>query len=196
MLHNFNGFSLGVDYQRGLITSLVIGGKERLSGPSLLFRIRLRDKDGGSVLVTSCEAGSCQITNDGAIYDGFSVDISVRVFLACDTGEASWRINVMPKNENFFAEWVEFPSLTLPRLEDNNTDGTGGKILFPYNEGALISDMDNREDGFLRYRESEYPSMGFYAVFPNMVFAQMLAYVWADVGLYIGAHDKKEGSRI
>ena len=193
MLHNFNGFSLGVDYQRGLITSLVIGGKERLSGPSLLFRIRLRDKDGGSVLVTSCEAGSCQITNDGAIYDGFSVDISVRVFLACDNGEASWRINVTPKNENFFAEWVEFPSLTLPRLEDNNTDGTGGKILFPYNEGALISDMDNREDGFLRYRESEYPSMGFYAVFPNMVFAQMLAYVWADVGLYIGAHDKKRG---
>ena len=189
----FHQFSLGVDFSRGLITSMIIRGKERVVEPSVLFRVRLRDREGKCVLLTPHDAAFCQIVEDGARYGGFQPDISVSVRLTNEGGEAAWRIKIIPASDQYLVEWVEFPSVTLPALEDNNSLGTGGKILFPYNEGALISDMDKREGSFLCYRESEYPSMGTYAVFPNMVFAQMLAYLWSDAGLYMGAHDEKRG---
>lgn len=193
MLLELDKFSIAVDFESGLITSFMIGGKERLAEPSLLFRIRLRDSEGKTFLITSREASTVKITDDGAIYGGFPTDVSVRVFLSAEKGEAAWRIKVTPLTENYFVEWVEFPQITLPCLEDNNTEGTGGKILFPYNEGALVSDMDNREESGFCYCEAEYPSKGLYAVFPNMVFAQILAYIWNDAGFYMGAHDKKRG---
>ena len=58
---------------------------------------------------------------------------------------------------------------------------------------ALISDAACREGTDFRYEEPQYPSKGCYAIFPNMVFSQMLAYLWKDVGLYIGAHDRQRG---
>lgn len=41
-----------------------------------------------------------------------------------------------------------------------------------------------------RHCEPEYPSMGSYAMFPNMISSQMLAYLWDGVGIYFGAHDE------
>lgn len=193
MLLKFSKFSMKLDLENGTLSSLVLNNTERISEPSALFTIRLRDREGRPVIISSREAKNHTKTDDGAIYSGFEPSISVRVSIKNENDEAAWRIFIKPDSSEYFIEWVDFPSINLPHLEENNTLGTGGKILFPYNEGALISDIDNREESFLRYTEPEYPSMGSYAIFPNMVCSQMLAYVWKDAGLYIGAHDKKRG---
>ena len=182
-----------MDWKSGVVTSLSIHGQERLREPSTLFSLRLRDREGKATLLTAREASEVQLTEDGAIYTGFAQDVKVQVFVKNEKGEASLKINVTPQNDLYFIEWVEFPSLILPPLRENNTEGTGGEILFPYNEGALVSDIDRREDCFLRYCEAEYPSRGVNAVFPNMVFAQMLAYIFQDASLYIGLHDRSRG---
>jgi hypothetical protein len=46
---------------------------------------------------------------------------------------------------------------------------------------------------WLHHNEPEYPSMGSYSIFPNMLSSQMIAYLWNDIGLYIGAHDERRG---
>ena len=193
MVLKLRDFSLEADFKKGAITSLVMAERERVSGLSPLFRVRLRDKIGKAYIVTSFDALFCSETEDGAIYTGFDPDIAVSVRLNDENGEAAWRIKVTPRNEDYFVEWVDFPSITLPLTEENNDSGFGGKILFPYNEGVLISNIESRDTSWLNYREPEYPSSGCYGVFPNMVSSQMLGYVWQDVGLYMGAHDSKRG---
>jgi hypothetical protein len=190
---NLKQLHLSVDFQSGFMTSLQIGGCECLVEKSPLFRICLRDKEGSTVVVTAADARACTETEDGACYSDFlMLPLSVDATLKEENGEAAWRIAVTPPS-GFFVEWVEYPLVTLPSLQDNNPLGNGGKILFPYNEGALISDADCREGTDFRYEEPQYPSKGCYAIFPNMVFSQMLAYLWKDVGLYIGAHDRQRG---
>ena len=194
VIMEFNGFSLGIDYKKGAISSLAVGGRERICRTAPLFRVRLRDKRGEPMTFTAFDAGECTLTEDGAVYGGFSGAVAtVRVRLAKECGEAEWRISVTPKDGEHLVEWVEFPGIILPPLTDNNPGGTGGKVLLPYNEGVLVSDMELREGSIFKYREPEYPSKGSYAMFPNMVCSQMLAYVWDDVSLYIGAHDKDRG---
>ena len=186
--------AITVNFEKGYIGSLLIRGKERIASVLPLFAIRIRDRAGKAVICTAYDAKRCVETEDGAIYDGFQhADISVIVCLTEECGEAAWRISVIPGNDEFFVEWVEFPKINLPALIDNNTDENGGKILFPYNEGALVSDLDSREQSGFAHKDAEYPSLGSFSVFPNMVCSQMLAYLWNDVGLYIGAHDEKRG---
>ena len=188
-----NNLHLTVDFQRGVITSLLIGGRERLMGATPIFRICVRGKDGSTVTVTPDDARSCIEKEEGALYTDFSpLSLSVRITLKEEGGEAAWRIAVTP-SKDFFVEWVDFPPITLPALEDNNPSGNGGQILFPFNEGVLISDIERRENSDFFYTEPQYPSQGSFAVFPNMVFAQMLAYIFTDAALYLGAHDGKRG---
>ena len=63
--------------------------------------------------------------------------------------------------------------------------------MFPYNEGALISDWNVRQETSFRYQDPDYPSKGSYMVFPNMMFAQMMSYLWEDAGVYMGANDER-----
>ena len=193
---NFDKMSFSVDFRKGEITSLKVGGEERLAGKSPLFRVCLRNDVSENVIVSSYDAASCIEIENGAVYTGFSgADISVRVCFASENGEAAWRIAVTPASERYFVEWVDLLPLTLPPLVENNKEGNGGKILFPYNEGVLVSNIDTREidNAWLKHEDAKYPSKGCYAVFPNMVCSQMLAYLWEDVGLYIGAHDEQRG---
>ncbi len=185
---------LSVDYAKGHIDSLMIQGKERLASRLPLFAVCLRDKNGKAVVYTAYDAKSCVETEDGAIYKDFGeVGFSVQVHLNIESEEAAWRISVSLETNDFFVEWVDFPKINLPILADNNTEQNGGRILFPYNEGVLVSDLNLREGSIFAHKDAEYPSQGWFAVFPNMVCSQMLAYLWNDVGLYIGAHDKKRG---
>lgn len=185
--------TLCVDFAKGRIESLVISGRERIASPMPLFCIRLRDKEVRAVLCTSYDAVHCTQTENGAIYSGFScLDVSVRIYLTDERGEAAWRIAVAPHNDRYFVEWVDFPPVHLPALKENNSSGNGGRILLPYNEGVIISDIDAREEA-MPHIEAEYPSLGSYTVFPNMICSQMLAYLWDDAGLYIGAHDARRG---
>lgn len=187
---NLRKATLSVDFDKGLITSFSILKKERLAAHSPLFCVQLRDSNGDAVLLRPCEAGRCVQEADGALYTDFpEVDASVFVGLRESGGEAEWRIRVSLGSDRYFTEWVDFPSLALPRL----AEGCGSKILFPYNEGVLISNSDLRESSWLCHREAVYPSMGCYSVFPNMLSSQMISYIFEDAGIYIGAHDERRG---
>lgn len=198
LLHNL---AISVDFLAGHISSVIVNGIERLAHPSPLFRLRLRDHNGRAICFDTYDAHTCHPTEDGAIYTNFKRSdtelcldsLSVRVFLADENGEAAWRVSVDPSTEDYFVEWIDFPMVTLPHLSENNPLGTGGEILHPYNEGALISDWSAREETAFAYRSPEYPSKGSYAIFPNMICSQLIAYLWKDAGLYIGVHDPKRG---
>ena len=182
---------IAVDFEKGNISSLSIRGKERLASAVPLFALRLRDKAGVVTDLTAYDAETCTPTEDGAIYGFSAAALSVAVHLTDEGGEAAWRISATPQNEDFLVEWVEFPKINLPLLRDN-AEG-GGRILFPFNEGVLVSDIDRHERAWITRHDAEYPSRGNYSVFPNMICSQMLAYLWEDVGLYVGAHDGRRG---
>ena len=186
--------TLTVDFAAGHVASLVLGGKERVVAPTALWRLRLRDQAGRASVYSAYDAKACTLTEDGAIYAGFDgQSFTVCVYLAEKEGDAAWRAEVRGLDGEHVVEWLDFPLLTLPALKENNEQGNGGTILYPYNEGALISNNDHRNQTDFRHWEPEYPSLGCYGVFPNMVCSQMQAYLWEDAGLYFGAHDQARG---
>lgn len=194
MLLNLKDIVISLDLAAGAIDSVIIRGKERLAKKSQIFSVRLRDAEGKTVTLTSLDARLCTETAGGATYTGFSVaDVSVSVSLSDEMGDVACRISVTPMSERYFVECVDVLPMVLPHLVANNVSGDGGKILFPYNEGVLISDADVRDNMWLRHEDASYPSKGCYAVFPNMICSQMLAYIWDDAALYVGAHDAARG---
>ena len=193
MILDLRNGRLTVDFERGSIESLFIGGIERVACRLPLFNVRLRNREGGSVTVGAYDAGSCSLFEGGAEYSSFDRAVErVSVLLEERCGEAEWRIKVVPSDGDFCIESVDFPLINLPELCDNNALG-GGAVLYPYNEGALITDMDVRDGSGFGHADAEYPSKGKYSVFPNMICSQMLAYLWDDAGLYVGAHDGARG---
>ena len=190
----FYNMTLTVDFSAGHLTSLRIGGKERVCAPTALWRLRLRDLDGNATVYSAYDATAITPTEDGAIYAGFALaGLCVQVHLAEKQGSAAWRAEVRGLDQGHVVEWLDFPLVSLPALKENNREGNGGTILYPYNEGALISNNDHRNMTDFRHWEPEYPSLGCYGVFPNMICSQMQAYLWEDAGLYFGAHDPSRG---
>ena len=187
-----SGISMTLDVKKACISSLIIANKERLAGEVPIFRVGLRDPKGELRVITAFDAQECEQTSDGARYFAFpdTDGFSVRIRLDSSEDELAWYIELENQCAEILAEWVDFPLLSLPRLKKNNLSGDGGEILFPYNEGAIVSDDLRRNiSSISRHLDPVYPSIGRYAIFPNMVSSQMLAYLWDDVGLYIGAHD-------
>ena len=181
-----NNIELTINEEGGYIASLKLNGKERLVDKSPIFKIRLRDTDGSSLCLEPSDANTACIKDGCLIYTGFGdcfADLCARVKIASDDG-VSWQIAIDSVPSEYAIEWIELPRLCLPRLIEN--DKRGGRLLSPYDEGIIISD----ETAFPRY-EPEYPSSGAYLTFPNKLCSQFMAYLFDDVGLYIGAHDEK-----
>ncbi|MBR5602016.1 MAG: hypothetical protein IKW24_05245, partial [Clostridia bacterium] len=189
-----SNMTLTVDFATGQIASLVLGGKQRVAAPAPIFALRLRDAKGNATVYSAKDATAATPTEDGAMYSGFGLQgLCVQVHLTEQKGSAAWRIGVKGLDAEHFVEWVDFPLVTLPALRENNENGDGGQILLPYNEGVLVSDNDHRQQTDFRHWEPEYPSLGCYPIFPNMISSQMMAYLWEDAGLYLGAHDAQRG---
>ena len=189
-----SNMTLTVDFATGQIASLVLGGKQRVAAPAPIFALRLRDAKGNATVDSAKDATAATPTEDGAMYSGFGLQgLCVQVHLTEQKGSAAWRIGVKGLDAEHFVEWVDFPLVTLPALRENNENGDGGQILLPYNEGVLVSNNDHRQMTDFRHWEPEYPSLGCYPVFPNMISSQMMAYLWEDAGLYLGAHDAQRG---
>ncbi len=179
---------LHIDEKSGVISYFKLGKREFSSFSCPIFCARLRDLDGQCYLIDSTKAQCVSVNNDSIVFSGFGKDfpsLCVSVFITANSS-ISWQIEIDNVPKEYALEWVEFPKICLPRLVDN--DPLGGKILFSYDEGMLLSD----ETALPRY-EPEFPMSGAYFIFPNMVSSQFLAYLFDDVGLYIGAHDKERG---
>ena len=189
-----SNISVTIDFSAGQISSLLIHGKQRRESPKPLFLFNLRDTQGNSTAYSTYDAGKYSVTDDGAVYSCFdSTELYVRVRVVNKNSGIAWRAEIGGIDDSHVVEWLDFPLVTLPSLSGNNANGTGGQILLPYNEGVLISNNDHRERTDFRHYELEYPSLGCYPVFPNMISSQMMAYLWEDAGLYIGAHDSERG---
>lgn len=179
---------LNIDTNKGNISSLTLGKHSCLVSEAPLFVVRFRNKDGEYHLVNSTIAENVNTDTSVITYTGFGGDFSNLCVTVRVSGgnDISWEIEVTSVPCEYAVEWVEFPKICLPRLIDN--DKNGGQILFPYNEGMLLTD-----EALLPRYEPEFPSSGAYFMFPNMVCSQFMAYLFDDIGLYIGAHDRQRG---
>ena len=179
---------LAIDSKGGFISSLKIKGNQVCQGKLPLFQIRLLDKNGEKYYIDSFMADFCSLDNGMLTYSDFGGDFSSLVVnVIINTGdEILWKIKISSVPKDYAIEWVELPKICLPRLIDN--DKNGGKILFPYDEGVLLTN-----EALLPRYEPEFPMSGAYFIFPNKVSSQFLAYLFEDFGLYIGAHDKERG---
>ncbi|MBQ8508626.1 MAG: hypothetical protein IJ493_01850 [Clostridia bacterium] len=178
--------ALTVDFAAGCVVSLTLDGRELVSERLPLFSLRLRDHDGSATLSDAFAASSCDAEGGRAVYHLDGLDVTVT--LTADNGRAAWDIAV-ENHTGLLIEYVDFPNIALPKLAKNG----GGTILFPYNEGALVDDLDKRQRTGFRHVEPEYPSHGSYAMFPYMVHSQFLCYLTGGAGLYLGAHDERRG---
>ena len=177
---------LSIDIENGIISSLKIKERELCDTTCPIFCVRLRNEAGECFYIDSTGAKDVSLGEGEIVYHGFDNDFSeltVKVLIDADEN-ISWKIEVKNIPNKYAIEWVEFPKICLPRLIDNNKNG--GKILFPYNEGMMVTD-----EGLLPRYEPEFPMSGAYFIFPNMVCSQFMAYLFDDISLYIGAHDKK-----
>lgn len=183
-----SNLELTINKDKGVISSLKLSGKELIKEVCPIFVIRLRDIDGKMYYIDSCKARNVELANGQIVYSDFGDDFSsVFAKLKLESNDGiGWYIEIGGTSKDYALEWVELPRICLPKLIDNSPEG--GKILFPHDEGIIVTN----ETELPRY-EPEFPSSGAYFMFPNKLSSQFMAYLFDSCGLYIGAHDPKRG---
>ncbi|MBQ7153524.1 MAG: hypothetical protein IJR83_06285 [Clostridia bacterium] len=181
------GLRLETDAECRQIRSLCLKDKDCCAGGVPLFSAKLRDRLGESVVLDATDAKTVCRCGDTVSFSGFKeelrdlcVDVTIR-----EAKGIEWGISFTSVPEQFAVEWIDFPKIRLRSLGEN--DPEGGRILYPYNEGVLISDERRHQT-----RDPEYPS-GNTVSFPGMLCSQFIAYVFPHSGLYMGAHDPERG---
>lgn len=181
-----NGFSVEIDRENGCILSMKVGEKTLSCGKIPFFAVKLRTRQGQSRIV---DASACRyVGGNEDVMEYAHSDLAVKVLLQAEKDGFVWRLSVKNKTDDLL-EWAELASFGVRgKLKDE--DGGCGEIIYPFNEGCIVSDMKKRELYPFRYVEPEYPSMGKYSIFPNMVSSQFLAYIAEGKGVYYAMHDK------
>ncbi len=183
------------DFQRGVISSMVHEGIEICAKESALFSLRLTDKSGDIIDLSSQDAATVKLQEGKygftAVYSDFPEDIAVTLFITkCDSGfQARFAVK---NNTDKIVEHIEPFALILKPFIRN---GGIGRMVYPYNEGALVEDNDLRATTHLQHLEPGYPTVTCCGLFPNMLCSQFLAYLFEGHGLYIGAHDEVRGPK-
>ena len=187
-LKNSNGV-ITFDFQKGVISSVAYKGIEICAKESDIFSLRLTDRAGNVADYSSKQAKSVQELDGGltVVYSDFPENITATVFIT-ENGNG-FKLRIAVKNDtDKIVEHVEVCPLILKPFVKN---GGIGKMLFPFNEGALVDDDNLRAPCHMQHLEPQYPSLGSFGIFPNMICSQFLAYLFEGHGLYIGAHDKE-----
>ncbi len=189
-----NKGSITVDFARGVIASILSGSTELTLGETPIFELRLLEADGTKHELFASDATSVTLTDDGAVYGGFEYDVTVKIWARCDD-----RLELFIDVDNRTAwavEWVKFPCVSLKPLSGN---GGIGRVVYPYNEGALVDDADLRNgiwNNAFGHKDPEYPSHGSYCMFPYMICSQFEGYISREGdGFYLGAHDTERGPK-
>ena len=155
-----------------------------------IFKIAYLDQDGNSyrVEVEDMTFQSCE--KDASSWKAVYKNDLLQVIVYASIGEElEWKIDVDIQPE-YILEWVNFPQIAVPHeLKDN---GGTSKILWGYNEGGIIDNLEYRQSTFLKYCEPRYPSEPTTCIYPGIVESPFLAYYNEVSGLYFGAHDKED----
>lgn len=190
-LHFDNSFQLIFDEEKASIISLKKGSHELIHELLPFFSLRLRDKDNSCINLSSFDFDFINRKGNYFNYSNEFVDIELYLNRVCNGLDC--KIDIKNKTK-YVIEWVELNSFGLnPKLADE--DYGEGKILFPYNEGCIVSNMARRNASPFPYIDATYPSLGKYAIFPNMVSSQFICYLEEGYGIYFGLHDKDRGTK-
>lgn len=186
-----NGSEVTIDFEHAAVISVIVAGEELTCGRLPFYAVRLRREDGTARIITAGEGHFLSFWENTAWYEHEEIDVTLSV--KQERNSLLWRIAVKNKTEDLL-EWAEVMSLgVFGKLRDE--EGGKGEIVYPYNEGALVTDMERREHSRFPYREPEYPSRGAYSVFPNMISSQFLAYIAGRKGIYLGMHDEERTTK-
>lgn len=182
----FGNGTVRIDWRDGLVAGLRYRERTLMSRPQPIFTLGLRDAAGQPVRLCSTEA-DVSPAGEGATY-AFAGKATVSVSAAAEGERLVWRARVSAEPP-FVPEYLDFPGLRIDGpLAENGGDA---RVLWPYNEGAIISDGDRKPD----MEEPLYPSKGNYAMFPYMLGSQFLAYLFGGDGLYLGVEDERRGPK-
>lgn len=186
-----NEYQVTMNFEKGAICGIIFGNENILAGETPFFSVKIRDRQGKSRILSAFDCVFKGFDGKSAVYSHEQIDVSVLVQKKTDG--LSWRLLVRNKTDDLL-EWVEVASFGVAeKLKDE--EGGIGEIVYPYNEGALITDMKKRMDSPFPYIEPEYPSLGKYSVFPNMLCSQFLAYIAKGCGVYLGLHDEERTTK-
>lgn len=199
MIVENKAYSMEIDDSTGSIKSVHNGRKEFIfTGEKRpLFTIRFRDKDGGIIDLNAFHSLNTNIviSETDAEYEvkisyttlgKYMVNALVTIRFPKNEAMTYWRIDIDNKTD-WIIEWIDFPDVVVPN--DLTAKGGTGKIVWPFNEGALIEDTSIRESFWFKYAEPNYPSRGFAGIYPAIICSQFMAYYEEWGGLYFGAHD-------
>ncbi|MBQ8726681.1 MAG: hypothetical protein IJY84_06250 [Clostridia bacterium] len=180
-----NERSVAIDFERGVIAKIISGDEQLNCGFAPLFSVKMRDRIGKSRVI---ESTKCQFESfsDGVARYTFE-QFNIQVLVAVNGDGLRLRANVQNKTADLL-EWIELASFSVCE-KLGGEEGGKGEIIYPYNEGCIVNNMAYRESMPFKYVEPDYPSKNSFSIFPNMVFAQFIAYKCDKTGVYLGMHD-------
>lgn len=180
-----------IDFDKGTIQAIVFANENIIKGETPFFSVKLRDEMGKTRIVTAFDCVFQSFDGECARY--FHKDVEICVYITQKDDGLLWRLNVRNKTTGLL-EWVELASFGVAEKLQDEKDGVGA-IVYPYNEGALVTDMNKRMSSPFTYIEPEYPSLGKYSIFPNMISSQFLSYIANRHGVYLGLHDEERTTK-
>ncbi len=183
--------AIALDLERGEFAAVSHNGKSVTYGRVPIFCVKLRKKTGESYTLPSTAFSFVRFTGNVAFYVCAALDVEV-LFKPQKDGLAC-RAKIRNKTPDM-VEWIELLPFSVPKKLKDEQDGVG-EIVYPYNEGCRVTNMAFRESMPFRYVEPEYPSKNTYSIFPNMVFAQFIAYTVGGFGVYLGMHDEERTTK-
>lgn len=165
---------------------------QQTNQPKPLLEIKLLDKAGTGIYVSSSDAKAYSVTQEGDRYtisfEEIAPGLSAKVFLRCpEEAFCYWSCEVSNKTGNII-EWVGLPGITV--ANDLKAAGGDSCIFWPAGEGCLIDDISVRSaSDWLHYRELTYQSIGYSGLYPASNPMQFMAYYNEVEGLYLAATD-------
>lgn len=180
-----------IDFDKGTIQAIIFANENIIRGETPFFSVKLRDGIGKTRIITAFDCVFQSFDGKCARYS--HKDVEICVFITQKDDGLLWRLNVRNKTADLL-EWVELASFGVADKLQDEEDGVGA-IVYPYNEGALVTDMNKRMSSPFTYIEPEYPSLGKYSIFPNMISSQFLSYIANKHGVYLGLHDKERTTK-
>lgn len=185
IVYRLNNSVIKISLEERRVVSFIFKGDELIKGNIPFFAIKTRDKNGKTSFLDAFNFE--YIKSDNKHYFSnqlFDVALSIN---KKSENELTWGIDIKNKS-TLLIEQVEIMSIGLL---DKLVEEVGGKgqIVIPYNEGALVSNLSRRLKSPFGYYEADYPSLGKYFVFPNMLCSQFVAYLVNGGGIYFGMHD-------
>lgn len=189
--YKINNCVISFDELLGSIISIKKNQKEYIFSSLPIFSIKLRKHNNSSYIISSFDLSFKKRNRNTFIYENSRLIVKLSIY-KINSG-LSFKISVKNLTSDVI-EWVELPSFGLkPKLQDE--ENGEGSVLFPYNEGCLVTNLKRRNNSPFPFIEPDYPSLGRFSVFPNMICSQFITYQTDEIGFYIGLHDPLRGTK-